>query len=271
MRHPSIKVKTVIIVILLIIFLIILNLTNLSSVVKNFFYLISAPIQRTFWLAGDGITDFFETIFKARDLQEKNEKLELKIQEMSAKIASLKETEKENRILREAIDIDLQKEFDIILAQITGKDIARDSILINKGSEDGILKDRAVITQEKILLGKISDVYKNFSRIMLVSSVESVIPVNIQKQEVDKLINVEALIRGRGNFQIELDHIPIGEEIKDGYRVVTSALGGIFPPGILIGYVKNIERLGAGLFQRAEVQSAVDIRDINHLFIVTDF
>lgn len=268
----SINKKVIVIIILFIVFFIILNLTNLSNNVKNFFYLISAPIQRTFWLAGSGISDFFEAIANIENLQEKNKNLELKIQEINAKIARFRDIEKQNRILRETLDIGLQKEFDIVFAQIIGIDIRQDSILINKGSENGILKDMPVITQQRILLGKISDVYKNFSKVMLISDKESIVPVNIQHQKIDdKLINIEALAKGKGNFQIKLDRIPLENEIKNQSKIVTSVLGGFFPSGILIGYIKNIERLGVELFQRAEVQPAIDVRDINDVFIIISF
>ena len=268
MKIPQ-RTKIGIIIILLIVFFIILNLTGFSKDVKNFFYLVSAPIQKTFWEAGNRVSDFFETVSEIRNLKKENENLEFRIQELSAEIARLRDLEKENKVLREALDIDLQEEFKIVFAQITGKDIVQDSILINIGSKDGILKDMPVISPQKVLLGRISQIYDNFSRVMLVSNKESIFSVNIQGEAVDDTI--EAVAKGKGNFQVKVDRIPLKAEIKRGDKVVTSALGGLFPSGILIGYIKNIERLGVELFQQAEIQPMIDIRELRYIFVITDF
>jgi rod shape-determining protein MreC len=251
----SAKIKIGLIVFLLIVFFLVLNLTGFSKDVKNFFYLVSAPIQGFFWQVGEKFSNFFE--------KDENENLKLEIQRLNAEIAKLKEIERENKILKEALDIGLQEEFKMVFAQITSKDVAQDSILINKGLNDGVLENMPVITQQRILLGKVIQTYDNFSRVMLISNKNSVIPINIE--------NTEAMAVGKTNLQIGLDRIPLEAEIKEGDKVVTSGLGGFFPSGILIGYAKNIEKLGVEFFQRAQLQSVVDLREIRNVFIIINF
>lgn len=265
----SVKMKIGIIIVFLIAFFLIINLLDFSIAFRNFFYSVSAPVQRTFWGAGNNVSNFFEAIFRAQHLKKENEKLELKIEELSAEIAALKEIEKENKVLREALAIGLPEEFKIIFADISGKDIAQDSIVLNKGLKDGVLEGMTIITEQKTFIGRVSKVYDNFSRVMLVSNKNNIIPVDIQKQAEEGF--VKAVVAGVGNFQIKLNYIPIEAQIKDGDRVVTSALGGFLPSGILVGYVQNIERLGVELFQKAEVYLAIDLREIEHVFIITDF
>jgi len=90
------KFKIGIIVVLLIAFFVILNLIGFSKGVKNLIYLISQPIQKTFWKMGDEISDFFEMISEMRNLKKENEELKLKIQELIAENVALKELKKEN-------------------------------------------------------------------------------------------------------------------------------------------------------------------------------
>jgi len=259
------KLKIGAIVILLIAFFVVLNLTGFSKEVKNFFYFISAPIQKTFWEAGDSVSDFFEAVSEIRNLKKENENLELGIQELNAEIAMLRDLEKENRVLREALALGLQEEFKMVFAQITGKDIAQDSILIDKGLKHGISRDKPVITQQKVLVGKISDVYDNFSRVMLISNKESAFSVNIQ------MTDVKAIAKGRGGLQLFLDFVPRDVEIRDGDRVVTTALEGIFPKGLLIGYVKEIEKSDLEPFQRAEIHSAFNLKELESVFVIIGF
>lgn len=283
------KSKFFIIAILLIVFFGLLNLTNFSKNINNFLYLASAPIQKVLWEVGDNVSDFFKTTFDIRELQEANKNLKLKVQELSAEVARLKNLRQENEALRKALNLDIQKEFEIAFASIISKDISEDSILINLGVADGIKKDMLVISPQKIFLGKIDQVYDNFSRVMLVSNKKNSFPINIQKttnniikegNEIAKEYNnnliskkedVEAIIQGKGNFQIKINYIPIEAEIKDGDRVVTSISGGLFPSGILIGYLKNIERLGIEMFQQAEIIPAANIKELHNVFIITNF
>lgn len=260
----SSKIKITFIIVLLFFFFLFLNLTNFSKNIKNAFFLISEPIQRVFWLTGDQVSIFFEAIFQASQLKEENKRLELKIQELNTQIIELKEIEKENIILRQALGLGLQKEFQMILAQITAKPTAQDLILINKGLKDGIAKNMPAITQEKILIGRVIAVYPNFSKIMLLSSRESIVPVKIQGM-------VEATIRGMGNLEIRIDHLPLDAQISSGNLVVTSNLGGLFPSGLLIGSVKDVERLGVELFQQASLQPAINPKEVRDIFIITNF
>lgn len=283
------KSKFFIIAILLIVFFVLLNLTNFSKNINNFLYLASAPIQKVLWEVGDNVSDFFKTTFDIRELQEANKNFKLKVQELSAEVARLKNLRQENEALRKALNLDIQKEFEIAFASIISKDISEDSILINLGVADGIKKDMLVISPQKILLGRVNQVYDNFSRVMLVSNKKNSFPINIQKttnniikegNEIAKEYNnnliskkedVEAIIQGKGNFQIKINYIPIEAEIKDGDRVVTSISGGLFPSGILIGYLKNIERLGIEMFQQAEIIPAANIKELHNVFIITNF
>jgi len=260
---PKLKIR--IIVVFLITFFVVLNLTGFSKEVKNFFYLISQPFQKTFWQAGDRVSDFFEMITEIKNLKKENEELLLKNQELLAKIALLEELKKENEILREALDIGLEKEFKLIFSQVIGKDIDQDSLLINKGSNNGISKDFSVITQQKVLVGKISAVYSNHSKVMLLTNKESSFSGKIQEKDID------GIVKGKGNLRLFLDLILSDVEIFPGDIVLTSALGGIFPRGLLVGEIKEVKKSDIEPFQQAEIKPAFDIKELKSLFIITNY
>ena len=256
------KLKIGAIVVLLIAFFVVLNLTGFSKEIKNFFYLISSPIQKTLWRLGDKTADFFEIVSQIKNLKKENERLSLRVQELLAENSLLKELKRENEILREALGIGLAKEFKLSLAEVIGKDISQDSLIINKGSKDGLTSGLAVITPQKILVGKISQVYKNFSKVMLISNKKSVFSVKFQEKDI------EGVVKGKGNFQLFLDLIPQNAEIEPGDDLVTVSLGGIFPAGLLVGEIKEIKKSDVTPFQQAEIKPAFDIKEIEKLFII---
>lgn len=265
MRLFSSRLKIGIIIILLVVFFIVLNFTTISKEVKNFFYSISSPIQKTFWQAGDRVSDFFEAIQNIKKLQKENEELKLRVEGLIAENTILKELKKENEILRDALEIGLEKDFQLVFTKIIGKDISQDTILINKGSKDGILKDFPVITQEKILVGRVGEVYDNFSKVILISNKESSFDAKIPDTEI------QGIVKGKGNLESFLDLILKEKEIKEGDLVITTSLGGIFPEGLLVGKVKTVKKSDVEPFQKAEISLFFDIKEIENLFIITKF
>jgi len=273
------RVKIGLITVLLIAFFIVLNLTSFSKEVKNFFYLISSPIQKTLWRAGNNLSDFFEAISEIEKLKKENEELLLENQALIAENASLKELKKENEVLREALEIGLEKEFKLVLAEVIGKDISQDVLLINKGSKDGILKDFPVITQQKSLIGKCGEVYENFSKVILISNKESSFDAKIigsqNSSEADlggdDDNDIQGLVKGKGNLKLFLDLIPQEKEINEGNLVVTTTLGGIFPRGLLVGEIKKVLKSDIQPWQGAEIEPAFDIKELETLFILINF
>jgi len=247
--------------------LLVLSLNFFQKEVKNFFYLISFPIQKVLWQAGDRTSSFFEIIVEIKELKTENEKLKLKIQELLSENTELKELKRENEDLRKALEIDLKKDFKLILADVSGKDALEDSVLINKGLKEGILKDFPVITPQRTLLGKIDEVYENFSRITLISNKNSSFNAKIITADNGVL----GVVRGEGNFRVIFDLMPREATVKEGSSVVTTGFEGIFPEGILVGEIKKIEKNDVTPFQRAKVEPAFNIKELNAVFIISDF
>ena len=214
---------------------------------------------------GDEISDFFEMVSEMRNLKKEDEELKLKIQELIAENVALKELKKENEILRTALELGLQEEFKLEICQVIGKDISSDTILINEGFKDGLTKDLPVITQQKILVGRISEVYKNFSKVQLITQKDTSFDAKILDTEIS------GLIKGEGNLRLFLDLIPPEKEIKKGDVVITTVLGGIFPRGLLVGEIEKVIKSDIEPWQQAKVKPAFNIEGLETLFIITEF
>lgn len=245
--------------------LVIWSLNFYQKSVRNFFYLISAPFQRSFWMAGDKASDFFETITKFKNLKKENESFESKIREILAENVSLVELKKENETLREALKIGLEKEFKFSLVRVMGKDASQDFLLIDKGLKDGVSKDMPVINKEKMLVGKTSEIYENFSKVMLASNKESSFGGKISDKEIF------GVVQGTGNFKILFGLVPQDNELKKGDSLITTVIGGIFPAGLLVGKIEEIDKTDIEPFQQAKVSPFYDIKELDYLFLISEF
>ena len=243
-------------------FLIIFSLNFFNESVKNFFYNFSHPIQNIFWQTGERTSDFFSTIGRLNDFKKENENLLLKVQELSRDNIELKIIESENKELRKALNAELEKEFELIVANIGGKQGIEDSLLINNGFKDGISEGMPVITSQKVLVGKIEKTYENFSIVRLLSDKKASLSARIFEKDI------EGVIKGFGSSKVVFDLIPMDSNIKEGDSILSTGLEGIFPENLLIGKIKNIERDNTASFQKAEIDLAFDIKETKTVFII---
>jgi rod shape-determining protein MreC len=255
----------IVIPVLIIIFFVFLNLGSISPRVKNLFYLVSEPAQKWLWQKGAHLSNFFETISEIKSLKKELDQEKLKNKTLMSENLALSELKKENETLREALGIGLKKDFKLIFSQVIAKDVSSDSIRIDKGFKDGVKNGLPVITQQKILIGKISQVSENFSDVMLISNKESSFDAKILDTET------YGIIKGKGNFELDFDLVPKEKEMRKGDFLVTSALGGVFPPGLLIGEIKEVKNSDVELFQKAEIKPAFDIKELEFLFVITEW
>lgn len=245
--------------------MIILSLNFFQTEVKGFFYTISAPIQMGFWRAGDNVSDFFEALYNLNDLKTANDESQKVIQELLSEKASLAELKKENEILRDALQIGLQKDFQLAFVEVIGKDIGQESILINQGLKDGLSLGMPVITQNRVLLGRISEVFEHFSRVNLISSQNSVFDAKVSGTDMT------GVVRGKGNSKIDFDLVPQEKFLQVDDLVISSFLGGIYPEGLLVGKIKEVSKNDVSPFYQAEIDPFFDIQEISSVFVILNF
>lgn len=259
------KLKIIVSLVVLAALLALFNLTNFSNPVRNFFYLISQPFQEFLGKTGNDFSDFWAGVFQAENLKKENDSFQLKIKELVGEKIRLQELERENESLREVLGLGLEKDFKLAFAKVVGKDVSHDSLLIDGGRDDGFFQGLPVITAQKVLVGKIGEVFKNFSKINLLSAKESAFDVRIAGKDIF------GVAKGRGGNIISLELIPRERDVKEGDFIVTAALGNIFPSDLLVGEVKKAEKADVEPFQKIEVSPTFKFEALERLFIILNF
>ena len=106
------------------------------------------------------------------------------------------------------------------------------TLLLNVGTYDDVEKGQAVLS-DKGLVGRIVETGDNTSRVLLLSDVNSRIPVLIQQS------GTHAILAGQNDDLPYLDHIPYDVSLSEGMRVVTSGIGGVLPADLPIGEISR--------------------------------
>ncbi|MCC1491678.1 rod shape-determining protein MreC [Cognatishimia sp. F0-27] len=179
-----------------------------------------------------GAVGIFRDFQSYQRIYEQNQELRRELRQMTAWKEAALQLEQENARLRDLNNVQI----DPRLTYITGVVLAdsgspfRQSVLINVGSRDGIVDGWA--TMDGIgLVGRISGVGANTSRVILLTDTTSRIPVVIQPS------GQRALVVGDNTAAPHIDFIEDPEQVRPGDRIMTTGDGDVFPPGLLIGQV----------------------------------
>jgi rod shape-determining protein MreC len=223
----------------------------INEMVYRSSFIVSIPenfIKNTFIEVKD-YTTFFNNYKK-----DKEELNKLKSNYVSSEI-----TQYENKELKELIN-DYVSTSNKILAKIIVDHNSPflKSIIINKGSKDNI-KIGTNIYDQSYLVGKVIEVNYKTSRVLLLSDLNSNVPVTIAPQ------NIQAIVTGTGSNYGQIKYIKDGflEEFTDQSIIYTSGTGAIFKSGIPIGKVGNIEDNSSNKFN---VEFFSDFSQLKYVF-----
>jgi rod shape-determining protein MreC len=241
------------------------NLFGFSGAIKNFFYSFSSGSEEVIWSAGNEVSDFLAGFLNAKGLKRDLERTVSDNLQLTQKIVGLYQVKEENLELRKALDLGLEKEFELETADVIGKDGFRDSLLLNKGQKDGIPKGLPVITAQKVLVGRVGEVYPDFSEVTLITSKELSFDAKIFEKDI------YGLIKGNGGEKISLQLVPKDKDIAVEDLVITSDLGGIFPKGLLVGRIEKIQKSDIETFQTAVCQPLFEVGELKSVLIIKDF
>lgn len=221
------------------------------------------------WLSTrfSAIQDYLTAPQDLNRLRERNSELEGEVSNLQSEIIKLKQQIDETNVLSALVDFArVNPEYRYVAASVIGRDPSPflQYIIINRGSDHGLRRGMPVVTQQG-LVGRVAAVMASAARIQLITDPGSSINVRIEPSRA------QAVLQGEITGDISLDMIPQSAEVQSGDLVLTSGLGGNYPPDILIGQVTGVRSRDNDLFQKASVQPVVDFNQIDIVLVITNF
>ena len=219
---------------------ILLSLESINSKSLNFVRsAIKDMIYRTSFIAsipGNTISPMSITVQSHFKIYEENKLLKLKIQQLKDQQKQVAYLKIENDKLKKVIDdTDIYNYESIISKVLVDKESPfLKSVILNKGFNSGLKKGMPVL-KGPYFVGRITEVNYLSSRVLLISDLNSKIPVLIEP------MGYQAIMSGTGDDLALLDFLPKNHQLEVGNLVYTSGTGGIFFGGIPIGRVELIK------------------------------
>lgn len=253
--------RTFIIIIIIILIGIVANPFRILSPIKNYTFTIFSPITSGFYQSTLSTKSFFHSLFSIDHLLNENNQLKIQLIDLKSDNIKSKEIQHENDVLKEELKFVQSTKLQLISANIIAKSPSGyvDSVVINKGSKDGIKEDRAVVSQG-FLIGRTKNVAKNTAEVVLITSNSSKIPGFLQDSRGTGLI--QGGLKGLIIDDIQLDINP-----KKNEAVLSSDIGNILPRGIPIGHIKDINTSQTDISHSATIDSPISFSHLEMVFV----
>ena len=210
------------------------------SIIKDTIYrgsvIVSSPVK--------GAKSVFQSTKNHITLYSNYEKIKEENEELKNKISKTDFLTLENIQLKEIIAEQIDANSNLISSRVMldKQSPYLNSFILNAGSNKNIKKGMAVL-DGKNFIGRIVDVNYFSSRVLLVSDLNSKIPIVVEPQ------GYHGILSGRGKKEPSIEYLPENNTLENGNKIFTSGKEGIFSPGIPIGEVKIKEnKLNVELF-----------------------
>jgi len=242
----------------------------LSETLNGFFQKIFSPAEKYIWNSGQKTGSFFYYIFNAKSIFTENQELKKENTELSQKNEELFWLYSENQELRQAIGLSKVENFSLLPSSIISKQAGDDIFIIDKGSNYRVSQGMPVITSQGILIGTIKKANFAFSEVSLITGKDFSFDVSIRLQQATS-VQAMALAKGKGNLEISLEYADKTFPISLGDLVFTSAMGGNFPKGLLVGKLLDVQSNPAQLFQTGRINPEFKNSFFSNVFIIQNF
>lgn len=232
---------------------------------------IVVPFEEGVSKVGTYLNDKAEMLQEIQNLIVENEKLKQQVVDLTNENISLQQDRFELSNLRQLYALDAEyQEYKKIGARIISKDSGNwyHSFVINKGTDDGIMTNMNVIAGAG-LVGRVTSVGKNWAKVSTIIN-DNVSVSGMVLSTSDNIIvtgNLETYADGLVEFSKLVDD---KNQVVEGDKIVTSNISDYYLPGILVGYISEIDTDSNNLTKSGYVTPAVDFGHLEEVLVILE-
>ena len=192
--------------------------------------------------------------------------LERRVAELSLMVQESRAARVENARLRELLGSRPRAPSRVVVAELMAvvRDPDKHRVIIDKGRDDGVETGAAVL-DEAGLYGQVVEASAFTSVVLLITDKMHATPVE------DERNSWRSIAAGSGRFDVlELEAVPQSADVMEGDLLVTSGLGGRFPPGYPVGEVVEVEKQPTARFARVTVRPMMNPDRRRHVLVFLD-
>lgn len=224
------------------------------------------PLYRLAGLPVEGMRTLSVAFADRQRLTDQNQRLREDLLLANAKLNRMAAVAQQNQHLKELLDTQRSLELNVQLARVVGVDLGayRHRLLLNVGARDGVTQGQPVIDAHGVM-GQVIQTLPTTSVVMLITDPNNALPVTIERTGLRTIA-----YGSREGDRLVLPTIPMAADVREGDRLLTSGLGGRFPPGFPVGEVTGVAPAATGMFLEAQAQPSADISRSEDVLLLHD-
>src|SRR5271155_3045652 len=223
------------------------------------------PFELGFHWSAQGISGLWNNYVDLRHTREQNKELQQTVDRLRLEQAELREDALQGQRLQAMVKFRQNYIYQTTPAQVIGTSGSTQShvIYIDKGASDGLAPDMAVITSDGIV-GKVRDVFSHTAQVLMINDQTSGAGVILETTRI------RGILRGNAAGQPQVINILADQRIQKGEHVLTAGGDQIFPRGLPVGVVDNVQRdPERGSFINVVVKPAADLQHLDEVLVIT--
>ena len=218
--------------------------------------LVDAPFALGHWIG--------DTLSTSTTLRTENRDLHEQILTQGARLQLMAALEAENARLRALLESTAKVGDRVLIAEIMSVDMNpfRHQIVVNKGSMDGVYVGQALIDAQGII-GQVIRDHIFSAEALLITDVDHALPVELVRNRL------RTIAVGTGDLErLSMPFLPRNADVLEGDLLVTSGLGGTFPPGYPVGIVSNVSSDTGQPFLKITATPAAALNRIREVLLI---
>ncbi len=210
------------------------------------------------------VADYFSTL---SSVQKENQALKLRQVADAQTLQQVQQLSAENAHLRELLGATERLPVKSVMGEILydARDAFTRKIVLNRGTRDGVIAGQPVIDDAGVV-GQVTRVFPFTSEVTLLTDKEQAIPVQVVRS------GLRSIAYGKGHAgSVDLRFVPVNADIRNGDILVTSGIDGVYPAGLAVAQVVQVETKSSDAFARIICQPLAGIdRNRQLLILLTD-
>ena len=250
------------------VFLLALSRANLLGPLQNVVLTIFSPLQNALTRVSEPAADFVSDIRRTDELSDENQALRAENERLNAEVARLRENETRLQQLSQLLQVkEAHPDEQFLAANVFAREPSnvKEMVAIDRGKRDGVREGMVVVTEGGSLVGSITRVYDDYAWVTLITDPNSAVSAMVQESRA------QGVVTGSYSRQLSIEFVAQGAVVKEGDAVITSAIGGHYPAGLVIGKVTAVQSTPQELFKKVSVEPLASLARLETVLVLTSF
>ena len=245
---------------------------RLTAAPQELLSVAAAPFQKVAAVVSGGVASLWEKYTSIDDVMAENETLKAENAELRQQMVDYDRVKAENQAYKALESIQSQRpEMSYLSSFVIGRD-PLDSFYgftLDRGTLDGVAVNDAVVSDQGYLLGMVVEVEATSCKVM------TILHPNFNAAGVVSRTRDNGIITGNADYAADgacvLTNLNRNTLTQKSDQVITTGLGGVFPPDVLVGVVQELVPEASGKSTIAVLKPGADPRTVKHVFIITNY